>query len=146
MMDYSAYEDYEISVRKLSVDGEIISLPQIMLNVDDYTFIAVDDLAAVFDFDTEFDKQNKQTKVVNNSNNREVIFSYDIETAKVKDGDEKLPEVKMVHAPLFFTNGQTYIPIISAQSVFGFESVDWDEATNTVTIITGGITHNKKEI
>ncbi len=132
--DYSAYAQYEVPVRQLEVDGDIVDLPQRMLDVNDLSYIAIEDFADVFDYTTETDAKNQQATVSMGS--RSVTFTNGNIKANVMDGD-KSTMVTMLDEPLMFENEGMYVPLRSMQEIFNFEQVDWDEANNTVIVLTG---------
>jgi hypothetical protein len=137
MLDYSAYQVYETEVRKLVVDEQEISLPQKMLNINDLSYISVQDFANVFGYDTVFDMRNKQTTV--SKGETSIVFSNGIATVMITENGTSR-EIPMDDKPMLFTNNQTYIPLKATKEIFNFKSIDWDEDTKTVKITTDGIT------
>lgn len=137
MMDYTAYAKYETEVRKLVIDDQEISLPQYMLNINDLSFISIQDFANVFGYETVLDMRNRQTTV--SKGDKSAVFSSGIATVYVTDG-ENSKEIAMADKPMMFTNNQVYVPLSSMKDVFNFESIDWDGDTKTVSIKTDGVT------
>ncbi len=137
LLDYSAYSQYEREARKLVIDGEEISLPQTMLNINDLSYISLQDFSNIFGFETVLDLGNKQATIT--KGDKKVTFSNGIASAILVEGDDS-GEIPLLDKPMLFTNGQTYIPLRSMKSVFNFESVEWDQEEQTIIITTDGVT------
>ncbi len=136
MLDYSSYSQYEVDVRNLVVDGENISLPQKMLNVNNYSYVSVQDFANVFGFNTVFDMQNSQTVV--SKDDIKATISNGMQNIVIMKGVDKI-DVMMESQPLMFSNNQTYIPLRSFALIFDLQSIDWDEKTQTINVVTNSI-------
>lgn len=133
LRDYQAYVSYEVPVRQLEVDGAIIDLPQRMLNINDSSYIEIENFANVLGYESETDVDNQQ--VIVTLGDRSITFTDGNESAIVRTGSRTTTE-RMSDKPLMFHQEGMYVPLRSMQSLFGLEMVDWDEATSTVIVET----------
>ena len=133
LRDYSAYESYEVPVRKLEVDGVAVSLPQRMLDINGFSYIAIENFADVLGYETKNDEDNQQTTVSLGSTS--ITFTDGIDKAIIKNGNKTTTETLDDRSLMFEEEGM-YVPLRSMQTIFDLKEVNWDEDDNTVVIVT----------
>ena len=134
LRDYAAYENFEVPVRQLEVDGVTVDLPQRMLDINDLSYIAIEDFADVFGYETKEDADNQQVTVT--SGDRSVTFTDGTDKAVVRNGNKTTTESISDKALMFLEEGM-YVPLRAMQNIFGLKEVDWDADNNVVSITTG---------
>ena len=134
LRSYEAYENYEVPVVKLQVDGQFVDLPQSMLDINDLSYIEIGSFADVFGYKTKSDADNQQVTV--SIGDRSVTFTDGNDSAIVREGNKTTTE-KMNDKALMFIEEGMYVPLRSMQRLFGLKSVDWDEDANIVVVTTG---------
>ena len=137
-LDYSSYTQYEKEDTVLTVDGEAITLPRNMLYFDDVHFVSIQDFAAIFGYETVVDIGNRQTII--SKDTVSVTFTNEFKTVVVKENGEVTRKAVMLREPMIFSNNQVYVPLRSMDEVFGFQSVEWNQDTDTIEIVTDGNT------